>query len=43
MKHIECDRCEFYNYWRGMCLLEKICKCPFEELYWDEEDEDDDL
>ena len=37
MKYVECDKCEFYNYWRDACLLEKIRECPFEE------DEEDDL
>ena len=35
--HVECDTCEFYNYWRDRCLLPDFLNCPIEE------DEEDDL
>ena len=37
MKHIECDQCEFYNYWRDCCTLLDFLNCPAEEEEEDEE------
>lgn len=37
IEHIECDQCEFYNYWRGCCLLPDVSSCPAEEEEEDEE------